>query len=383
MPEENLDFEQFTLPPSEDPSSNIELIGADSVVTTGSLKSPNYRTAQTGWTINSDGSAEFRSVTIAGYTLTNKGSFGGDGSDGDKTVSASETLNPTYQVFNYKNLTIDASQTLDFGSNFLNKIIIIKVQQNLILNGTIDASGMGQQTGGTGGAGGAQGTNGTAGGLGNEGARRWETTVCGGAGGGKSDTSANTGGGGGGQGAGHKVAGSDGTAGTSATGAGGTGGTGNGSAYGLQYLFDANWKNMVMATGASGGGGGGAGGDNGGGAQGGTGGAGGKGGGAIYIEVAGNITTGASSTITVAGGTGSVGTAGANNSGGGGGGAGGSGGHAVILYNGTYTGGGLTTTVSGGSGGAGGAAAGSGGAGGAGGNGGAGDSIIQENTIFA
>lgn len=70
--------------------------------------------------------------------------FGGTGADGDKTISADEELT-TYKIYNYDDLTINAGKILSFGANFQNKIIIIKVKGNCVINGKIDLAGMGGQ----------------------------------------------------------------------------------------------------------------------------------------------------------------------------------------------------------------------------------------------
>ena len=74
--------------------------------------------------------------------LATVGKFGGTGVDGDKTVSANEQLT-TYKIYNYDDLTINAGKTLSFGSNFQNKIVIIKVAGDCVINGKIDLAGMG------------------------------------------------------------------------------------------------------------------------------------------------------------------------------------------------------------------------------------------------
>lgn len=50
-------FEQF-VPEMTTQSANIETVGTDSVITSGSLKSPNYATGEAGYSLNSDGTIE-------------------------------------------------------------------------------------------------------------------------------------------------------------------------------------------------------------------------------------------------------------------------------------------------------------------------------------
>ena len=70
----------------------------------------------------------------------------GDGSDGSKTVSTNENLNPANE-YDYSNLTIDATNTLSVTAE--NDPLIIRVTNNVTINGTIDLDGMGGE-GGTG-----------------------------------------------------------------------------------------------------------------------------------------------------------------------------------------------------------------------------------------
>lgn len=70
-----------------------------------------------------------------GYTI-----FGGDGSDGDLTVSASATLDGT--IHQYDNLTINASQTLSCADAAPTGLFIL-VKNKLVINGTISANGVG------------------------------------------------------------------------------------------------------------------------------------------------------------------------------------------------------------------------------------------------
>lgn len=86
----------------------------------------------------------------------------GDGSDGDVTISANTAVTADKQ---YKNLTIDPTVTLTFGS--ASYVIFLRVRETLTVNGTITGlksstgSGWGGAGGGGGGSGGAGGTAGS------------------------------------------------------------------------------------------------------------------------------------------------------------------------------------------------------------------------------
>ena len=358
------EFKQYNLPEeAEGEQSNIVYIGDSSVVKEGSLKSPNYVKGQVGWSINSDGTAEFQGLVIGGVVQTSKGTFGGDGSDGALTVSANidiDALTVNYVVKNYETLTINAGNTLGLTNPATNGTILhIKVQGDVTINGSINLQGDGA-AGGTAGA-----SGGGASSAGSNMDLRWSDTTnqFGGA------VGVSVGAGGGGGGGAHKTVGTAGTV-------GGGGGSAGGAAGTVLSLFTSNvnpniFKNIRAICGAGGGGGGGG--------QNNAGGAGGRGGGVFILECGGDLTFGSASTINVGGADGSAGGA-AGNSGGGGGGAG-SGGQSLILYNGTLTDSGVTVTVTGGTGGAGGNAIIE--DGGAGGNGGNGDSIMAVNNAFA
>lgn len=286
--------------------------------------------------------------------------FAGDSSDGSKTVSGDESLdfnNANVLIKNYSDLTIDVTKTLS-ATNVPSDggVMYLKVFGDCTINGTIDMSGEGGDLG----AAKADGTGG------------YRTTLFdasdhfGGQGGTATDGS-----GGGGGGGGHQTIGDVGIVGTGTTpGAAGTAGA---ALVAYAEHIDQNLKALFFACGSGGGGGG-----DGAGVGPGEGGPGANGGGIVVIEVGGDLTFGASSTITVAGNDGSAGENSVNNGGGGGGG--GSGGQIYVLYNGTLTDGGVTATVSGGAKGKGG----TGGAdnGGDGGDGGAGDSYIVKNIVF-
>lgn len=288
------------------------------------------------------------SATINGYTLLSGGTFGGDGSDGDKTISTDTEWNDAYKTFQIDDLTVDITKTLSWGSNYQNKLVRLKIKGNLVMNGALDVSGLG----GTGGAGGVVGPGANPGSAGTAGAFIWDALTHVGGGGGE---------GCGGGGASSKTIGT--------VGEGVSGGTAGAIINPFDAFFNQYTKSIFIACSSGGGGGG----NNTSGPGNGVGGAGGTGGGALYIEVAGNVTFGVDSVITVAGDNGSNGT-GSNQGGGGGGGAGG---FLYFLYNGTLTDNGLAINIAGGTGGTGGVGIGDGGVGGNG------DYILQKNYNFA
>lgn len=242
----------------------------------------------------------------------------------------SVTFTPGRKYF-FSSFTLGAGATLTTSQSSTGEPIIIVVDGDCTIAGTIDLKGLGFSGGnGGGGAGSDPGLNGASYAPDTD----WNSYFVGhGIGG------ASTKGGGGASGEG-----SNGTAGTSG-GAAGTYTKVDGTAVEPDDIL--NMFNVV--AGAGGGGGGGS--TN-------PGGAGGNGGGAIVLIVSGNLDM-TGGTINVSGNDGSA-AAGAN----GGGGGGGAGGVIVLAYTGTYTSG--TLTVAGGTGGAG---AGTGTAGGNGGNG--------------
>lgn len=316
--------------------------------------------------INIDGSALSHSQLLSGMLAvvyydgtdfilmnpnkTGREKFGGDGSDGSLDVTTDTTLNPTYQVFNYTDFTIDAGQTLDFGSNFQNKLIYIRVQNDVIINGTLSLKGAGS----VGGAGGNPGSNGTDGGAVHVDCLDVLTHE-----GGNGENSA---------GGGNGTAGAALTKNTGITslyltpqtkrvyyllpGVGGGGGAGGNATGGSAVGGTAGSISALPTNGGDGenfsGGGKGAGGAGG-----------GAGGGMLIIECGGDFTIGASGIIDLSGQDGANGgdggdaiTSGHGGSGGGGGG-GGTGGMGIMLYNGTLSNSG-TIDVSGGDGGTGG-----------------------------
>lgn len=294
---------------------------------------------------------------VSGVTIP---SFG-DGSVAEPDWSSGASLDPA-TVFNYASITLPVSQTLTVSS--VNAPLVILVNGNATINGTIDLSGKGA----IGGNGGASSGNGS---TGSNGSSAFSGIVNGGGGGGGEGA----GGGGGGGGGGSSDI-KDGIVGFSSTHPGGAAGTQFGGTSGF-YKRDilSNFQRFAFCGTGGGGGGGGSGGN--------TGGVGGNGGGALVMFIRGNLTLGASSTITVAGTAGAGG--GSNGSGnGGGGGGGGGGGHAIIMVGGTITNYGTTLVVNGGGGGAAGAGGSIAGAnGGAGGNGSIQIYSIQSGTFVS
>jgi len=316
---------------------NAAAAGSDIVFWAGDTFA-NRATAE--FRVTAAGALTATSATINGLNI-GKGFFAGDGSDGALTVSSNTTLNPTYQVFNYTTLTINSGFTLDYGANFQNAVVVIHVQGDCTINGTLDLSGLGSAAG-TGGAGTTDGTsnNGTSG--------------------------------------------SDNSSILDTLNHFGTGGTGGDAASvpgvgGVIYevsgvkVFYARQDNHVIFVVPGAGGGGGGSGDSQGDPGSGAGGNGARGGGALILFVGGDLTFGVNAVIDLRGDDGTAGTAGAGtNSGGGAGGGGGGGGMGMISYNGTLTDSGVDIFVDGGAGAAGGDGHNGGGAGARGGDGGAG-----------
>ncbi len=310
-------------------------------------------------------------AVITSSTITKSIGFYGDGTTGAITWSSNTNLDPT-TAFNYTTSTLDVSTTLSVSS--VNTPLVIKSSGNVTINGTVSLSGKGGAAGAGGSSGGANaagqdGTSGTAGAS----IHSSFTSGGGSGGGGGARVVDSNGGGGGGAGSGGNTItnGSAGTAG-SASGAasGGSAGSSGTAIAANQLAFITNYLRGAVCGGGGGGGGQGGSGNSGG--AGAVGGAGGAGGGCLIWLIGGNLTLGASSTITVSGAAGTSGTSsGGIRRAGGGGGSGGTGGTAIIIVLGSITNSGTTLTVTGG-------AAGSGGGGGtnagAGGNGAAGAS---------
>ena len=218
--------------------------------------------------------------------------FGGDGSDGALSTSSGTTSLTRGTVYQYSSISITGTAVIDATGGDESMPIIIKCSGNC----TINVAGTAFNLAGAGMAGGAEETGGT--GL--------AGFITGG-------TANNLAGGGGGAGAG-----GNGTAGVGGTAPGG-------------YVLPGALAQHVPLPGAGGAGGG---------SSGSGGGVGGAGGGAVYLEVAGNLTV-TSGTFDVSG---EDGTAGTSQSGGGGGG-----GSIVIFVAGSVTDSG-TYTATGGSG---------------------------------
>lgn len=343
--EQKIETNYTELPPD---GLNIIPSPSGSVMKGGAMQSPNFVKGSSGWQIDAQGNAEFRSMTLAGFVLSSKGAFGGNGSDGALSITSGTTTisaaSANVLVKNYTTISITGSGKLAFSNPASDgTIIILKSSGNTTLTSSsatmIDVTGMG-------GIGGAAVTGaGTNGNSGTQGVGVWFNTT------------------------------SFGVKGTS-----GTGGAG-GVIITNKNLFAKTTtiiqsKVIYLAAGSGGASGATATVDPG---PGNTSGAGGRGGGALWIECAGalNFTTGGISSAGLVGGN-AIYTGG----GGSGGGGGGSGGMILILYNtltantgnvttiggvgGTGTGSNSGGTGTGGGGGGGGGAY--GGAGGAGGN---------------
>lgn len=308
----------------------------------GSFRSANYVADTSGFKL------DHTALELNDVTIMNKGvefvfgsfqegflSFGGDGSDGDVTISSNTDISG--ETKQYNNLTINAGVTLTAKNS------IIGVKGTLTVNGTITANAGGGAGGTCPLCSGSDGTEqGTAGIVG-------DVTGCGG-----------SGGGGGGarswNGSTENASGSLGGAcqqsGGAAGSSGGVGGTGN--AVGATYLVSAKaWYrgDYLIGLGKGAGGGGGSAaklntnGDC-------TGGTGGVGGGWLYIE-AKHVTVVAAGIISANGANGNNGSVSGGDASGGpaaGGGGGGGGGVLVIRYS-TYSNSG-TVQANGGTGGA-------------------------------
>lgn len=282
------DFQNYHLPPPEELPSNIVPGPNGSVLESGNFQSPNYAKGTAGWMVDSYGNAEFRSLTIGGYLLSSKGSFGGDGSNGALNVTSGTTTidlaNATFVTKTYSSITIASGATLAFSNPATGGTIIqLKSQGAVAIAGTVTAKGMGA----AGGAGGA--VNGSAGSNINSIFALYSTGT---------------------QSGGGATGGTKGVAGAALT---------NPTYYGLTSYHLSIKGPVFLLPGAGGGGGAG---------NGTTPGAGGNGGGALYIECGGawNFT----GTLNISGADGVAGIAGANAAGGGGGGAPGT---MVVLYN--------------------------------------------------
>lgn len=292
--------------------------------------------ASTGITRDSNGV----SVDTTSTALRSLARWFGDGSDGAKTIAASEDLDPTAD-WNYTTLTLDAAQVLSVTS--VNTPLVIRVLGDVTINGTINLDGKGA-------AGSAGGTSGAASSAGTAGA----TLVSGittGAGGAATSVENGRGGGGGA---------SLFTAGTAGANSGGSAGA---TVSTINQLLLAN-INILVGCGGGGSGGGGDSDSN-------DSTAGSAGGGAMLMYVGGNLTLGASSVITAD-------SANTSNSTDGGSGGTGGGGTVVIVVGGSITNAGVTCTATAGT-------PGTAGSGSTGGAGGAGRILIYslaDNTVI-
>ena len=84
-------FQQVGLPELPELELNIVPTPGGSTLKDGELKSPNFVHLKKGWRVDSEGKAEFQSITLNGVALTNKGTFGGDGSDGALSITSGTT----------------------------------------------------------------------------------------------------------------------------------------------------------------------------------------------------------------------------------------------------------------------------------------------------
>ncbi len=312
-------------------STSITYAGEIIISAAGDIRSGQtaYNTG-TGWFIgNVGGSAKLSigssstryltwdgdNLTINGYVQTNKGAFGGDGSDGALTITSGTTTidcgSASTLVKNYTSISITSTGKLAFSNPGPNgTIVILKSQGGVTLTSSapcIDTRNMGAPAA-TVGIGTILNTN----------------------------------------------KGVAGTAGTS--GAGNGGGAGGATVLQLNNAFGRIYRVQCGAGGASGGNG----------FTDGTGGTGGMGGGGIIIECGGALNFTTSSGVNTSGANGSNGVAGGVGDAGGGGG--GAAGDCIIFYN-TLTASSGTILATGGTGGSGSVGAGSGSGGGGGGGG--------------
>lgn len=345
-------------------SADLGTITAGSITINGGVAS-----------ISSTGAAIFKSIQVGGssvqYTLNDSGIFSyGDGSDGTATFDGSATPSGSSKSGSDYTLTRDVyytNMTLSTGTTVNPAGYRIFVNGTLTLNGTAVIKRNGNGGGAAGDGGLAFGTG--AGGGGSGGAALADGYLKGSVAGRNGSNGGDTSHGGAG------IAGTDVTNSLGSNGStGGSGGNGNlgddtggvgavgGTATTSNVKLIANWHlatlldigstgTTIKFTSSAGSGGAGGGGDqawHGGNVPcGGGGGGGGSPGGivAIYARI---IVIGASASITVNGGNGSVGgigfTSGANSAGGGGGGAGGNGGILILVYNQITNSGSLTVT---------------------------------------
>src|SRR3990167_4303737 len=140
-----MEFKQYHLKEQQRPGfENFSVEGGRTVLKDGSFESPNFKTGEKGWKVNSEGEAEFADVSVGGSSIARQDIFG-DGSDGDGTISVNTTL--TTDKF-YDDLTINSGITLTtVGYRIFSKGILTN-------NGTIANNG---GNGGNGAVGGASG----------------------------------------------------------------------------------------------------------------------------------------------------------------------------------------------------------------------------------
>lgn len=293
--------------------------------------------ASTGITRDSNGV----SVDTTSTALRSLARWFGDGSDGTKTIAASEDLDPTAD-WHYTAFTLNASQVMSVSS--VNTPLVIRVLGDATINGTINLDGKGGAgtAGGTAGVGSNAATAGTT----------LASAITVGAGGAATSVENGRGGGGGA---------SLFTAGTAGANSGGSAGA---TVSTINQLLLAN-INILVGCGGGGSGGGGDSDSN-------DSTAGSAGGGAMLMYVGGNLTLGASSVITAD-------SANTSDSTDGGSGGTGGGGTVVIVVGGSITNSGVSCTATAGT-------PGTAGSGSTGGAGGAGKIIIYsllDNTVIS
>src|SRR3990167_1117250 len=100
-------------------ADNLQTEGGKTFLKTGEFQSPNFRTGQIGWKIDSNGNAEFQNITIEGGTI------GGWAVEADQFSSADFFLGPA--GFNMLGgsfegdirIATGSSNSLLFGGTFL------------------------------------------------------------------------------------------------------------------------------------------------------------------------------------------------------------------------------------------------------------------------
>lgn len=159
VPQNTVVFSQPEIPDIPVPPLPIVATPLGAVLSNGEFASPNYRRGESGWRIDSEGNAEFQSLTIAGtFVEISKGTFGGDGTDGVLAITSGTTTLDlgASKVFskNYSSISITGTGSLTFTNPHTNgTIIILKSQGAVTITSSatraIDARGFGGQGGAT------------------------------------------------------------------------------------------------------------------------------------------------------------------------------------------------------------------------------------------